>query len=173
MRILLSRKEPFQSGEFMKPAIVKKDIKKEFFIEEQCFIIDSSDPSDKVMSIAIARVEPGVTTVFHYLDGIDERYLMISGKGLMEVGDLPPQKIKSGDVVYIPAGTRQRITNADRDDLLFYCICTPPFEEKRYHNWEDKENLHFGGYYLYLISFFTKELIITLLKYRRFSHRVN
>jgi mannose-6-phosphate isomerase-like protein (cupin superfamily) len=91
------------------------------------------------MSIAIARVEPGVTTAFHYLDGIDERYLMISGKGRMEVGDLRPQDIRSGDVVYIPAGTKQRITNTGSEDLLFYCICTPPFDEKRYHHWDDKE----------------------------------
>jgi mannose-6-phosphate isomerase-like protein (cupin superfamily) len=122
----------------MIPAIIKKDVNKEFYIEERCFIIESSHPSDKSMSIAIARVEPGVTTAFHYLDGIDERYLMISGKGLMEVGDLKPNEIRSGDIVYIPAGTRQRITNTGSDDLLFYCICTPPFDERRYHNWNEK-----------------------------------
>ncbi len=124
----------------MEPKVVKKDIEKEFYIEERCFIIDSSDPSDKIMSIALARVEPGLTTTFHYLDGIDERYLIISGNGRTEVGDLKPQDVKSGDIVYIPAGTRQRIANKGSDDLLFYCICTPPFEEKRYHNWNEKEN---------------------------------
>ncbi len=124
----------------MESTIVKKDVKKEFYIEERCFIIDSSDPSDKIMSIAIARVEPGVTTAFHYLEGIDERHLMISGKGIMEVGDLQPQNVKSGDIVYIPAGTKQRIANTGSDDLFFYCICTPPFDEKRYHNWNEKEN---------------------------------
>ena len=117
----------------MKAKIIKKDIKKEFFIEEQCFIIDSSDPDDNIMSVAIARVEPGVTTEFHYLDGIDERYLLISGKGIAEIGDLKPQKVKTGDIAYIPAGIRQRITNTGSDDLLFYCVCTPPFDEKRYH----------------------------------------
>jgi mannose-6-phosphate isomerase-like protein (cupin superfamily) len=124
----------------MEPKIVKKDIKKEFFIEEGCFIIESSDQSDPQMSIAIARVEPGVTTALHYLDGIDERYLMISGKGGVEIGEMQPLVVKSGDVVYIPAGTRQRITNTGSDDLLFYCICTPPFDQKRYHNWSgDKQ----------------------------------
>jgi len=123
----------------MEPNIVKKDVEKEFYIEERCFIIDSSDPSDEIMSIAIARVEPGVTTAFHYLDGIDERYLMISGKGRMEIGDLRPRDIRSGDVVYIPAGSKQRITNRGSEDLLFYCICTPPFDERQYHHWNDKE----------------------------------
>jgi len=122
----------------MEPKIVKKDEKNEFFTEERCFIIDSSESSDRIMSIAIARVEPGVTTAFHYLDGIDERYLMISGRGRMEIGDLQPQDIRSGDIVYIPAGTKQRITNTEPDDLIFYCICTPPFDKKRYHQWNER-----------------------------------
>ena len=124
----------------MEPNIVKKDIKNKFYIEERCFIIDSSDPSDPLMSITIARVEPGVTTAFHYLEGIDERHLAISGKGVMEVGDLKPQEIRSGDIVYIPAGVRQRVSNTGSEDLLFYCICTPPFDEKRYHNWNAEED---------------------------------
>lgn len=122
----------------MEPRIVKKDIKNEFYIEEGCFIIESSDRSDPQMSIAIARVEPGVTTAFHYLDGIDERYLLISGKGSVEIDELPPRVVKSGDVVYIPAGCRQRISNTASEDLLFYCVCTPPFGQEHYHNWEEK-----------------------------------
>ena len=82
--------------------IVRKDIKNEFFTDEQCFIIDSSEPSDAAMSIAIARVEPGVTTAYHYLDEIDERYLIISGHGRREIGDKPAADIRSGDIVYIP-----------------------------------------------------------------------
>ena len=120
----------------MKPNIVRKEIKNEFFTDEQCFIIDSTDQSDEAMSIAIARVEPGVTTVFHLLDGIDERYLIISGHGRMELGENQPEDIRSGDIVYIPAGTKQRITNLGSDDLIFYCICTPPFNSKRYRNLE-------------------------------------
>jgi mannose-6-phosphate isomerase-like protein (cupin superfamily) len=122
----------------MNPAIIRKEIKNEFFTDEQCFIIDSSDPSDKSMSIAIARVEPGVTTAFHSLEGIDERYLMISGQGRMEIGDNPAADIRSGDIVYIPAGTKQRITNLGSDDLIFYCVCTPPFDSRRYHSLEQR-----------------------------------
>lgn len=121
----------------MDPKIVRKEINKEFFTDEQCFIIDSSDPSDTAMSIAIARVEPGVTTIFHFLDGIDERYLIISGHARMEIGELPAEDIRSGDIVYIPAGTKQRITNLGSDDLIFYCVCTPPFDSRRYRSLEE------------------------------------
>ena len=41
----------------MEPRIIKKDINKEFYIEEGCFIIDSSEQSDSGMSVAIARVD--------------------------------------------------------------------------------------------------------------------
>jgi mannose-6-phosphate isomerase-like protein (cupin superfamily) len=133
--------DPYENqGEFkMEAKIVKKDVKREFLIEERCFIIDSSEPSDRVMSIAIARVEPGVTTAYHYLDGIDERYLMMSGKGSVEVGDMQPRVVRSGDIVYIPAGTKQRIANTGSDDLVFYCVCTPPFDSRRYHHIDEKD----------------------------------
>jgi mannose-6-phosphate isomerase-like protein (cupin superfamily) len=35
-------------------------------------------------------------------------------------------------VVFIPAGVVQQITNTGSEDLVFYCICTPAFEEDRY-----------------------------------------
>ena len=121
----------------MDSRIVRKEIKNEFFTDEQCFIIDSSEQSDKSMSIAIARVEPGVTTVSHLLEGIDERYLIISGHGRVELGDQPPADIRSGDIVFIPAGTKQRITNLGSDDLIFYCVCTPPFDSGKYRSLEN------------------------------------
>jgi mannose-6-phosphate isomerase-like protein (cupin superfamily) len=56
-----------------------------------------------------------------------ERYIIIEGTGLVEVGNLPPTKIGPGDVVIIPRMTPQRITNAGDRDLIFLCICTPRF----------------------------------------------
>ena len=50
----------------------------------------------------------------------------------MEVGDLPPADVAPGDTVFIPAGVRQRITNTGSGDLVFYCICTPPFTPECY-----------------------------------------
>lgn len=120
----------------MEPKIVKKETDKEFYVDERCFIINSSGPGDKIMSIIVVKVEPGVVTASHYLEGIDERYLIISGKGRMELGELPPEEVESGDVVYIPAGTKQRIANIGGEDLQFYCICTPPFDESCYHSAE-------------------------------------
>jgi len=124
----------------MKQRIIKKDEASEFYTDERCFIIESLNSSEDKISIARARVEPGITTAWHYLDGIDERYLIISGKGLVEVGDQPPERVGEGDVVIIPRGTRQRIKNIGDRDLIFYCLCTPGFEASKYHNLDSEYN---------------------------------
>jgi mannose-6-phosphate isomerase-like protein (cupin superfamily) len=119
----------------MKIKIIKQDLAKEYFAEERCFILEmTSLEIDNSLSIARARVEPGITTARHVLDRIDERYIITSGQGKMEVGDLSPTDIAAGDIVFIPAGIPQRITNTGQTDLVFYCICTPPFELSCYKN---------------------------------------
>lgn len=77
-------------------------------------------------------VRPGVTPAPHRLEGIVERYLVLSGKGIVEVGDLPPEAVGPGAVVLIPSGVPQRIRNEREEDLVFYCICSPAFEQERY-----------------------------------------
>jgi mannose-6-phosphate isomerase-like protein (cupin superfamily) len=72
-------------------------------------------------------VLPGVTTRWHSLTGIVERYVMLAGDGEVEVGDLPPTRVAAGDVVVIPAGVRQRIRNIGGDELVFLALCTPRF----------------------------------------------
>jgi len=38
--------------------------------------------------------------------------------------------------VRIPAGIRQRITNIGTQDLVFYAVCAPPFQQSLYVNLE-------------------------------------
>lgn len=118
-------------------AIFKPDPAAEFFIEEGCHILEcANSEADEAVSIARARVAPGATTQWHALEGIAERYLILSGRGLMEVAELPPTEVSPGDVVLIPPGVRQRITNIGAGDLLFYCICSPRFQPSAYRNLE-------------------------------------
>ena len=83
----------------------------EFFIDEQCYINElSNSGSDPSLSIAKARVKPGVSTRWHALKDTVERYVILAGTGRVEVGDLPAQDLGPHDVVIIPAGCRQRIS---------------------------------------------------------------
>ena len=114
----------------MEPKIVKAISLTEFFTPERCFIAENY--SSNGISIARARVKPGVTTVAHHLKGVDEIYLVTNGKGKVTVGDLEPTKVDVGDLIVIPAGTSQKITNIGKTDLVFYCICTPKFTANCY-----------------------------------------
>ena len=109
----------------MKPKIIKANSLKEFSTAERCFIAENY--SSKSISVARARVQPEVTTVAHHLNGVNEIYLVTSGRGKVNVGDLEPTEVGAGDVIVIPAGTPQKITNIGKTDLVFYCICIPKF----------------------------------------------
>jgi mannose-6-phosphate isomerase-like protein (cupin superfamily) len=110
----------------------------EFYIDEQCYINElSNTDEDGDVSIARARVEPGVTTRWHKLDGITERYCILQGSARVEVGDEPAQDLAYGDVVIIPPMCLQRITNTGEDDLVFLAICSPRFVQDRYIDMED------------------------------------
>ena len=122
----------------MKSEIVKVDIIEEFYTPERCFISELwNQLEDESMSIAVARVEPGIRTRLHYLEGVTERYLIIEGRGLVEVEGLPLTEVSSGDLVVIPKGKTQRIKNIGKFDLKFYCICNPQFDNNCYHDVEE------------------------------------
>lgn len=105
--------------------IVKASSLKETLTAERCLIAENYSAED--ISIAQARVKPGITTLPHHLNGVNEIYLVTSGEGQVDVGDLKPTKVEAGDLIVIPAGASQRISNIGKTDLVFYCICTPKF----------------------------------------------
>jgi len=121
----------------MKPAVLPLARGVEIYTPERCYIIELANRrDDAAASIALARVVPGVTTRWHRLVGTAERYVIIEGRGRVEVGELAPQEVSAGDVVLIPALCRQRITNVGKEDLTFLAICTPRFEQRNYEDVE-------------------------------------
>jgi len=112
----------------MQPLIHTPDPATEYETPERCRILKIwDDDRDGSVSVARATVTPGVTTQPHHLRGVQERYLILQGTGIVKVGGMAPEKVVPGDVVVIPAGTVQQITNTGGTDLVFYCICTPRF----------------------------------------------
>ncbi|MCT7377600.1 cupin domain-containing protein [Chelativorans salis] len=111
--------------------------RKEFWTEERCFITELlNTPASPDASLAVARVEPGVTTQLHKLSGISERYIVRKGEGVIEI-DGVRQPLAVGDQAVIPADAAQCITNTGSDDLEFYCLCTPRFRPEGYVSLED------------------------------------
>ncbi|MDO9515948.1 MAG: cupin domain-containing protein [Syntrophales bacterium] len=112
----------------MKEKIIRSDEGSEFYTDEGSFILElSNSAEDEAVSIARARVAPGITTGLHRLRGVTERYMILKGKGYVEVGDLPPTDVGPGDVILIPPDCTQRITNTGTGDMLFLAVCTPRF----------------------------------------------
>ena len=60
-----------------------------------------------------------------------------AGSGYIEVGESLQEHVGEGDVVLIPAMSKQRITNTGIDDLVFLAICTPRFEHSDYEDCEE------------------------------------
>lgn len=117
----------------MNAQVLKYQPDAEFFIDEQCYINElSNSESDLSLSIAKARVRPGISTHLHKLKATVERYIVLEGTGSVEVGDLPAQDVSKYDVVIIPAGCAQRITNTGHEDLVFLALCSPRFEPACY-----------------------------------------
>jgi mannose-6-phosphate isomerase-like protein (cupin superfamily) len=122
----------------MKEAVIKQNFSNEFHTPENCYITElSNTPDDPDVSVARARVGPGVRTRWHRLAGTVERYYIISGRGRAEVGKMLPQEVNSGDMVLIPPMCRQRITNIGSEDLIFLAICTPRFSNDIYEDVEE------------------------------------
>ena len=122
----------------MQAPILRAHPATEVLTDERCHILElSNSADDPEMSIARARVEPGVTTRWHRVVDTLERYVILDGVGRMEIGDFPPQEVQAGDVVMIPPSVRQRIANVGPVDLVFLAICTPRYQPGAYQDAED------------------------------------
>jgi mannose-6-phosphate isomerase-like protein (cupin superfamily) len=110
----------------------------EFHTGENCHITElRNSDADADCSIARARVAPGVTTRLHSLERTAERYVIISGSGQVTVGTAAATPVQAFDVVHIPAGVPQQISNTGSEDLVFVCVCTPRFRQENYRDLED------------------------------------
>lgn len=108
----------------------------EFDTAERCSITElMNDAGVPDVSLARARVAPGVTTQLHALD-VREVYVVMAGTGRVDDGSGIGFDVGPGDCVDIPAGTPQRITNTGSGDLVFLCVCAPRFRAEGYRNLE-------------------------------------
>jgi len=104
----------------------------EYWFEEGCFIKEQlNDPDQPQLSVVQARVPTEGITTWHYLKDTEERYVILEGKGLAEIGK-KAFEVSVGDVVVIPAGVAQRIKNTGSTDLRFLAICQPRFLVENY-----------------------------------------
>ena len=113
-----------------------RDVKPEVYTSERCYIAEIlNDAEYPEVSVARARVSPGITTRLHAVSVI-ECYVIHSGDGRMFRGDDEPFDVGPGSVVMIPAGAAQKIENSGNTDLVFSCVCAPRWTKECYSELE-------------------------------------
>ena len=109
---------------------------KEVYFKEGCYIQEwQNSADDETMSIAKVRVLANTQTNNHALRNTTERYVILSGFGVVTV-DTKSWSVQQGDVVTIAADQAQSINNTGAEDLVFLAICTPRFIEDNYYELE-------------------------------------
>lgn len=117
----------------MKARIFRPDESSEMLTEERCHILEIINAKEfAAMSLARARVEPGIMTALHVLRDTDEIYYVIQGEGRMEIDGMDEGRVRPGDAIVIQKGQSQRIMNTGDGDLIFLCLCSPRFTPDAY-----------------------------------------
>ncbi|MDT5147701.1 MAG: hypothetical protein QOC58_2346 [Mycobacterium sp.] len=80
-------------------------------------LVDRSNTAIASVSLAHAVVAPNAETVWHRLDGTDEVYFILCGRGMVSVGE-ESRKVGPGDAVWIPAGVPGPAYRAERDERV-------------------------------------------------------
>ena len=78
-------------------------------------------------SLAEARLPVGQSTTPHFHHRTEEIYYIISGIGVMRIGE-ESSPVGPGDAIAIPPGLVHQITNTGEQTLVFLCCCAPPYE---------------------------------------------
>ena len=79
-------------------------------------------------SIALARLEPGKSSVPHQLHSA-EVYYIIQGTGDMHING-ESNLVSQGHIIYIPPKATQSIQNTGSIDLTFVCIVDPAWRQE-------------------------------------------
>ena len=80
-------------------------------------------------SIAHAVLKAGESSLVHKLKTSIEIYYILEGKGIMHI-DSESEEVQQGQVVYIPANSKQYIKNTGSNELKFLAIVYPMWQEE-------------------------------------------
>lgn len=88
-------------------------------------LLDSETGGARNQSLAEALLEPGQATERHYHARTEELYVLLDGRGEMEVDGTRADG--PGDAVLIPSGAWHQIRATNDEPLRFLCCCAPPY----------------------------------------------
>ena len=75
--------------------------------------------------LAVARLERG-KVIEEHVDPMEEIYFVLSGEGVMAVGD-EIRHVRSGDAVWVPAGTSHSLAHSGTEICRILVVASPNF----------------------------------------------
>ncbi len=70
-------------------------------------------------------VLPAGNTIEEHVDEVEEIYFVLSGTGMMKVGD-EEKEVKAGDAIWLPAGEPHRLINTGKETMQWICVAAYP-----------------------------------------------
>lgn len=114
----------------MKPRLINIEDCPQFVTKDTSRIREILAPRNSLLkkqSLAEAVVPVGGATEEHFHATSEEIYYIISGIGEMQVeGESFP--VRAGDAIALLPGEKHKIWNRGESDLVFLCMCVPPYE---------------------------------------------
>jgi mannose-6-phosphate isomerase-like protein (cupin superfamily) len=92
-------------------------------------LIDRTTSPVRGCSLAEESLPPGSAVIAHHHLHTEEIYYILSGRGVMSVGD-ERQEVGAGDAVYIPAGARHTLENTGDEAMRIVLVCGPAFSHE-------------------------------------------
>lgn len=89
-------------------------------------LIDRTTSDITQCSLAEEILPPGCAVIPHHHREIEEIYYIVSGRGLMTVGD-ETREVEAGDAVYVPRGHRHTLANTGVQPITLLVACGPAF----------------------------------------------
>ena len=89
-------------------------------------LIDRTTSPITQCSLAEEMLPPGCAVTPHHHRDLEEIYYIVSGAGLMTVGE-NSREVGAGDAVYIPRGNRHSLKNTGTEPIKLILVCGPAF----------------------------------------------
>ena len=89
------------------------------------FLMDAGDLGSRKMSVTWVDVDPGAEQHAHSHEDSEQIYVIVRGRGRMQVaGD--EEEVGEGDLVFIPPATDHGIVNDGDETLVYVTAASPP-----------------------------------------------
>ena len=79
------------------------------------------------LAITWVEGEPGSMQAVHGHPDNEQIYVIVRGRGVMQVGD-EMEEVREGTLVFIPPGSGHAIKNTGSEPLVFVSATSPPFD---------------------------------------------